>query len=95
MLMCEWDAPEGHSGQCWVHLYAFVSYRRLSPQFKFSLSAITLGIYLSGSSCLGTLFENLHDSLIQYYLVQKLGEIKFRSQRTQTMMYLHRVSYNE
>ncbi len=26
MLMCEWDAPEGHSGQCWVHLYCMLSY---------------------------------------------------------------------
>jgi hypothetical protein len=42
MIMCEWDAPEGHSGQCCVHLNAFVSYRRLSPQFQFSLSAGTI-----------------------------------------------------
>jgi hypothetical protein len=26
----------------------FVSYRRLSPQFQFSLTAVTLGIYLGG-----------------------------------------------
>jgi hypothetical protein len=46
MILCEWDGPEGHPGQCCIHMYAFVSYRRLSPQFKFSLSAVTLGIYL-------------------------------------------------
>jgi hypothetical protein len=50
MIMREWDAPEGHSGHCCVHLYAVVSYQRLSPQFQFSLSAFTLGIYLSGNS---------------------------------------------
>jgi hypothetical protein len=44
MIMCEWHAPEGDS-VC-LHLYAFVSYRCLSHQFKFSLSAVTLGIYL-------------------------------------------------
>ncbi len=46
MILCEWDAPEGHPGQCCVHLYASVSYQRLSPQFQFSLSAVTL-VYLS------------------------------------------------
>ncbi len=29
-----------------VHLYASVSYRRLSPQFKFSLSGVTLYMYI-------------------------------------------------
>jgi hypothetical protein len=46
MILCEWDAPEGHPGQCCVHLYASVFYRRLSPQFQFFLSAVTL-VYLS------------------------------------------------
>jgi hypothetical protein len=46
VILCEWDAPEGHPGQCCVHLYAAVFYRRLSPQFQFSLSAVTL-VYLS------------------------------------------------
>jgi len=46
MILCEWDAPEGHPGQCCVHLYASVFYRRLTPQFQFSLSAVTL-VYLS------------------------------------------------
>jgi hypothetical protein len=32
--------------ECCVHLYAFVSYRRLSPQFQFSLSGVIL-VYLS------------------------------------------------
>jgi hypothetical protein len=50
MILCEWDAPEGHLGQCCVHLYAFVSYRRLSPQFQFSPSAVTLAIYLGECS---------------------------------------------
>ncbi len=44
--MCEWDAPEGHPAQCCLHLYAFVSYRRLSPQFQFSRFAAIL-VYLS------------------------------------------------
>jgi hypothetical protein len=47
MILCEWDAPEGHPGQSCVHLYArVVSYRRLLPQFQFSLSGVTL-VYLS------------------------------------------------
>jgi hypothetical protein len=46
----QWDAPEGHPGQCCVHLYAFISYRRLSPQFQF-LSAVTLDIYIGGCAC--------------------------------------------
>ncbi len=50
MIMCEWDAPEGHSWHYYVHLYAFVSFRRLPPKFQFSLSAVTLGIYLDGST---------------------------------------------
>ncbi len=49
MILCEWEAPEGHPGQCCVHLYAFVSYQRLSSQFQFSLSAVTL-VYLSQCS---------------------------------------------
>ncbi len=40
MILCEWDAPEGHPGQV---VYTF---RRLSPQFQFSLTAATL-VYLS------------------------------------------------
>jgi hypothetical protein len=35
-LELSYDRPEGHPG--------FVSYRRLSPQFQFSLPAVTLGI---------------------------------------------------
>ncbi len=35
--------------ECCVHLYAFVSYRRPSPQFQFSLSVVTL-VYLSQCS---------------------------------------------
>jgi hypothetical protein len=46
MILCECDVPEGHPEQCCVHLYASVSYRHLSPQFQFSLSAVTL-VYLS------------------------------------------------
>jgi hypothetical protein len=46
MIVCEWDAPEGHPGQCCVHLHAVLSYRRLSSQFQFSVSAVTL-VYLS------------------------------------------------
>ncbi len=42
MILCEGDAPEGHPGWCCIHLYAFVSYCHLSPQFRFSLSAVTL-----------------------------------------------------
>jgi hypothetical protein len=38
--------PRRTSWKCCVHLYAFVSYQRLSPQFQFSLSAVTL-VYLS------------------------------------------------
>jgi hypothetical protein len=45
MLLFEWDAPEGDPGQSCVHLFAR-SYRRLSAQFQFSLSAFTL-VYLS------------------------------------------------
>ena len=45
MILCEWDAPEGYPGQCCLYLYA-VSYRRLSSQFQFSLSAAIL-VYLS------------------------------------------------
>jgi hypothetical protein len=37
MILCEWDAPEGHPGQC-CYTCMLVSYRRLSPQFQFSLS---------------------------------------------------------
>jgi hypothetical protein len=39
MVLCEWDAPEGDPGQSCCLL---VSYRRLSAQFQFSLSADTL-----------------------------------------------------
>ncbi len=51
MIQYEWDALEGHPGQCCVHLYGSVSYRRLSPQFQFSLSGVTL-VYLSQWSLL-------------------------------------------
>ncbi len=43
MVLCEWDVPEGDPRQSCVHLFAR---RRLSAQFQFSLSAVTLG-YLS------------------------------------------------
>jgi hypothetical protein len=45
MILCEWDASEGNPGQSCV-TPMLVSYRRLSPQFKFSLSGVTL-VYLS------------------------------------------------
>ncbi len=42
------DAPEGDPGQICVHLFARILsfYRRLSAQFQFSLSAVTL-VYLT------------------------------------------------
>ena len=55
MILCEWDAPEGYPGQCCLYLYA-VSYRRLSSQFQFSLSAVTLG-YLS--QCVNAPIQNI------------------------------------
>jgi hypothetical protein len=54
MVLCEWDAPEGDPGQSCL----LVSYRRLSAQFQFSLSAVTLG-YLSQWDTL-TLFHLYH-----------------------------------
>jgi hypothetical protein len=39
MILYELDAPEGYPGSVAYHLYAVVSYQRLSPQFQFSLSA--------------------------------------------------------
>ncbi len=55
-ILCKWDAPEGHPGQCCVHLYASAFYWCLSPQFQISLSAVTL-VYLS--QCLRQLFEEM------------------------------------
>jgi hypothetical protein len=48
MVLCEWDAPEGHPElQCCVNLHAFISYRRLSSQFQFSLSAVYSSVSIS------------------------------------------------
>jgi hypothetical protein len=47
MILCEWDAPDRRT--TWTMLrtpVAFLSYRRLSPPFQFSLSGATL-VYLS------------------------------------------------
>ncbi len=33
----------------YIYLYAFLSYLRITPQFQFSLSAVTLDIYLDMS----------------------------------------------
>ncbi len=41
--------PQKASLDIMSSLYWFVSYRRLSPQFQFSLSAVTLGIYLGAA----------------------------------------------
>jgi hypothetical protein len=46
--MSDWSSlmnppPEGHT-------FVIVSYRHLSPQFQFFLSAVTLGIYFGGYS---------------------------------------------
>ncbi len=60
MIMCEWDAPEEHSGQCCVHLYAFVSYRSVSPQFQFSLYAFTLDLYIVGKILLTSVVDPRH-----------------------------------
>ncbi len=46
MILCDWDAPEGHPGQCCVHLLP-VCFRLLSTSLtsvSISLSAFTLGI---------------------------------------------------
>jgi hypothetical protein len=45
---CEGLHQKDTPGQCCVPLYAFLSYRSLSPHFQFSPSAVTLGIYVSG-----------------------------------------------
>jgi hypothetical protein len=44
MILCEWDAPEGHPGQCCVHLYA----RILSTSFT-SVSIFSVCCYSSVS----------------------------------------------
>jgi hypothetical protein len=44
MILCEWDAPEGHPGQCCVHLYA----RILSTSF-ISVSIFSVWCYSSVS----------------------------------------------
>jgi hypothetical protein len=44
MILCEWDAPEGHLGN--VAYTRMLSYRCLSPRFQFSMSGATL-VYLS------------------------------------------------
>jgi hypothetical protein len=53
---CQWLAllptpPPACIARVWsmCHVSWFVFYRRLAPKFQHSLSAVTLGIYLSGS----------------------------------------------
>ncbi len=53
MIFWEGDAPEGHPGQ----LYAFVFHRRLSPQFQFSLSGVTLVYCIS--MCGTSMYSNV------------------------------------
>ncbi len=48
-FLCQTSGRQNHWSL--VHMYAFVSYRRLSPQFQFSLSAVTLGTVVSYLGC--------------------------------------------
>ncbi len=50
MRSYEYDPPEGHLDSMRTLSWFVSSYRRLSPPFQFSLSAVTLGIYLGGLS---------------------------------------------
>ncbi len=54
MFMFDWSAimtPQKASLDSMRTLSWFISYRHLSPQFQFSLSAAALGIYLHGHKC--------------------------------------------
>ncbi len=50
MILCEWDAPEGHPGQCCVHLYAFYPIDAFHLSFNFLCLLLLQCIYLSGQN---------------------------------------------
>jgi hypothetical protein len=47
MILCKWDAPEGHPGQCSVHLYARILSRSYTSVSIFSVwcySSISISV---------------------------------------------------
>jgi hypothetical protein len=63
MILCEWDAPEGHPGQCCVHLYAHI----LSTSFT-SVSIFSVCCYSSVSISVVGLNKQ---GVVQYNRVRK------------------------
>jgi hypothetical protein len=70
MVLCEWDAQKETMDKA-AYTCLLVSYRRLSAQFQFSLSADTLG-YLSQCSEHRRMFTA---PFVWYSTVQKKGKL--------------------
>jgi hypothetical protein len=53
MILCEWDAPEGHPGQCTVLYTCVLSYPIVVSHLSFSFPCLLLlyCIYFGGSNC--------------------------------------------
>jgi hypothetical protein len=84
MFMFDWSAlmtPHKATLDSLRTLSRFVSYRRLSPKFQFSRSAVTLGIYLCvyavSSFILFWLLFNINCLLIIHYLWYNVVTSKF------------------
>ena len=67
MKLCEWDAQEGHPGQCCVHLLLSYPIIVSHPRFNFLCMLLLYSIYLCGLNIeldLQSLFGILCTSLL-------------------------------
>jgi hypothetical protein len=63
MILCEWDASEGHPGQSCVHLYARILSTSFISVSIFSVWCYSSVLYLNGinTSCYSTYLDGYED----------------------------------
>jgi hypothetical protein len=83
MILCEWDAPEGHPGQCCLHLYAFYPLSYFTSVSIFSVCCYSsLSISVVKTSHISVNITKIEKKLDSFYL-DYMGMIKTKKHLTQ------------
>jgi len=83
MILCEWDAPEGHPGQCCVHLYA----RILSTSF---ISVSIFSVLCYSSISISVILAVHRETLTHYITFKRRGRGESYSLKSCNCDVLHR-----
>jgi hypothetical protein len=74
MILCEWDASEGHPGQSCVHLYARILSTSFISVSIFSVWCYSSVLYLNGSPTEQTSDEEMERGLSEWRRINVLYE---------------------